>query len=64
MYPEIRATITELLAMNHDALAGLVRLGADAGDPCKFVAAHDRLTVYKLLGRFAPEPRTAAGSLD
>jgi hypothetical protein len=55
----------ELLQMNRDALAALVTIGANAGDPMKFVTdATDRFTVHQMLNQFAVEPRTAAGSLD
>lgn len=65
MQPDVKATISDLLHMNKDALAALVRLGADAGDPRKFITDEtDRWTVAKLLNQNAVEPRTAAGSLD
>jgi hypothetical protein len=58
-------TAAELLIMNKDALAALVRMGADAGDPVKFISdPTDRFTVYQMLRQNAVEPRTAAGSLD
>lgn len=40
----------ELLQMNRDALAALVRLGADAGDPLQFITnATDRFMVARMI---------------
>ncbi len=63
----VQAAIADLLHMNKDSLAALVRLGADAGNPVQFVSNADRPLVWSLIDRrpgFAQEPRTAAGSLD
>lgn len=47
---KINRVTAELLQMNQDALAALVRLGADAGDPLKFLAtATDRFIVSTML---------------
>jgi hypothetical protein len=63
----VQAAIADLLHMNKDSLAALVRLGADAGNPVQFVSNADRPLVWSLIDRrpgFTQEPRTAAGSLD
>lgn len=42
--------LRELLEMNQDALAALVKLGADAGDPLKFLTtATDKFIVSTMI---------------
>lgn len=63
----VQAAVADLLRMNKDSLAALVRLGSDAGNPVKFVSNADRPLVWSLIDRrpgLTHEPRTAAGSLD
>jgi hypothetical protein len=63
MTSAIQIVIAELLTMNKDALAALVRLGGDA--PLKFVTDPTYLfTVRQMLRQAEGEPRTGAGSLD